>query len=495
MKRLALILLAATLLTVGGPAFAEMCTTDAVPAATLLLPYFEVNLDDADAGNTLFSINNASAAPALAHVTLWTNWSHPTIDFDVFLTGYDVIQVNLADVFNGNIPLTADLQSDPADSKSPHGGSRPDGGPVANSHLEWDGSFFNCQNFFPFFSNPVIRNANLTRLQNGHTGQAVPALGGCLGADFGDNIARGYITIDNVNECSTEFPSDQTGIPPYFAGSGTGIASNVNQLWGDWFFLDRTNGFAQGDTLVHIEALDGFDDGTTVGTIDPLVEDPASGYTFYGRYVAAGEDNREPLGTTWAARYLNNALFSPGGTDFTVWRDSTVNDIAATQATGYTCGPAGVLFVGPEWHPLNETEVIAFDEFENAVELCFTGASGVISPQDPADDPACFPLETQRISSTNLAYSGIQSPWGAGWMFLNLNVGVDGAFASPDFDPGSGGTLAQSHVTVSHSANGLFSVGLQAIELTSACEDFDFLVSEWCDPTVPGPCVILQNTL
>src|SRR4028119_2495923 len=78
-----------------GTARAEIGTIDAVPAATLLLPYFECDLDDnlapADGGvTTLFSINNASATAVLAHVTLWTDESIPTLDFDIYLTGYDV---------------------------------------------------------------------------------------------------------------------------------------------------------------------------------------------------------------------------------------------------------------------------------------------------------------------------------------------------------------------------------------------------------------------
>ena len=79
-----------SLLAVGGQAFAELCTVDAVPAATLLLPYFEVNLADSNDVNTVFSINDASAPPALAHVSVWTDWSQPVLDFDVFFTGYDV---------------------------------------------------------------------------------------------------------------------------------------------------------------------------------------------------------------------------------------------------------------------------------------------------------------------------------------------------------------------------------------------------------------------
>ena len=81
-------------LAIAIPAVAELCTIDAVPAATLLLPYFEVNLKKLDSTqqkeSTLFSINNASAAPTIAHVVLWTDMSIPALAFDVFLTGYDV---------------------------------------------------------------------------------------------------------------------------------------------------------------------------------------------------------------------------------------------------------------------------------------------------------------------------------------------------------------------------------------------------------------------
>lgn len=465
-----------TLLLVGGPAIAEMCTIDAVPAATLLLPYFEVDINDPLGVNTIFSINNASAAPALAHVTLWTDWSQPTIDFDVFLTGYDIQVVNLYELFTtGNIPITADEQSDGLDTISPHGTE-------GTTHPEWDGSFADCGSFFPFFANPMITGGNFDRLVNGHTGNPVGAIGGgCMGATYGDDIARGYITVDSAVRCSTEF-ADEDG---YFGGLDP-VANNSNQLWGEYFIIDRNNAFAEGDNLVHVEAEDGF-----VGD--------ANGYTFYARYTEdeGHADNREPLGATWAARYLNVAAFS-GGTDFTVWRDSTSSEISSV---GYNCVSNDASSGGPDWFPLNEVQVVAFDEVENAIELCFSGPGGVISPPDDAFDPPCFPLETQRIASTNLGFRGISSPWDAGWMYLNLAVGSDLTDIYPeDFDPNYADG-AQSWVSVSHSANGLYTVGLQAIELTSACSDSPLTLTDVCDPNyvlsavgdnsgIPGPCLV-----
>ncbi len=96
------------LLVIGNQAFAVYGALDAVPAATLLLPYFEVGLENSGSDLvTLFSINNASAAPQLAHITLWTQASRPTLTFDVYLTGYDVITSNLGSLFAmGRLPPT-----------------------------------------------------------------------------------------------------------------------------------------------------------------------------------------------------------------------------------------------------------------------------------------------------------------------------------------------------------------------------------------------------
>ena len=39
---------------------------------------------------TLFTITNVTRLPQIAHVTVWTDWSFPVLDFNIFLTGYDV---------------------------------------------------------------------------------------------------------------------------------------------------------------------------------------------------------------------------------------------------------------------------------------------------------------------------------------------------------------------------------------------------------------------
>jgi hypothetical protein len=474
------------LLGLGGQSFAELCTVDAVPAATLLVPYFEVDLDNPNGVTTLFSINNASAAPALAHVIFWTDWSFPTIDFDIYLTGYDVVTVNLRDVFAGNIPITADAPNDTGEDTdgvvdgstgiSPHQDGFSD-----NPH--WDDTnpavgglqgFQFCDQIFPQFNNPVISGPAFSRLVNGHTGQVVPTLGACVGFDHGDNVARGYITVDNVSECSLVLDPGAAGLAggDYFVDGGVGVATDINQLWGDWFLVDPTNNFAQGDTLVHIEANPGLNAANIpllnpdTGAVAANVAN-ATGYTFYGRYFPApstGRDNREPLGTIWGSRFLNGGVFDQ--TQLIVWRDSTADDLIPIP----NGAPGAWCTFGPSWYPLNETEVIAWNEIESAVEICFFTGGVISPPQD--DDPACFPLETGRY---NFGDAPLDVPFNFGWSYLNLNLPPDAPIGDHDF--GTDGNISQSYIVTIHSALGLFSVGLQAVELFDACQDYNAQIS------------------
>src|SRR5438552_12841329 len=78
----------------------DSCDIGVYPAATLLLPYFEVDTAAAQGAGTttLFTITNTSRYPQIAHVTVWTDWSFPVLTFNIFLTGYDVQGINLFDV-------------------------------------------------------------------------------------------------------------------------------------------------------------------------------------------------------------------------------------------------------------------------------------------------------------------------------------------------------------------------------------------------------------
>ena len=292
-------------------ATAVIGTIDQVPAATLLLPYFEVDLNNPNGLTTLFSVNNASATAVLAHVVIWSDLSVPVLDFNVYLTGYDVQSINLRDIIvNGKLPRTASAGQDPTDTISHHG------------LFSQDINFASCSGQLPPPIQPGTTDVNLPanfidHLKKSLTGLASPVLGNlCAGRALGDNIARGYVTVDTVNNCTLRFPGDVG----YFAAGGTGDATNQNVLWGDYFYVNSDQNFASGDTLVHIEA----------SATNPQTS-VAGQYTFYGRYVNwTAVDNREPLATNFAARFVNGGAFT-GGTDLICWRDSKVSQ------GGFTC--------------------------------------------------------------------------------------------------------------------------------------------------------------
>ncbi|HEX2224565.1 MAG TPA: hypothetical protein VHN15_10200, partial [Thermoanaerobaculia bacterium] len=217
---LAVVCLAAVLPGLGAPAAADIGTVDDVPAATLLLPYFDVDLDNPQGITTLFSVNNASATAVLAHVVLWSDLSVPVLDFNVYLTGYDVQTINLRDILvSGLMPRTASDAQDPADTISPQG------------RFSQDINFASCAGQLPL---PNLPAAFITHLQNALTGQSSTVLGNrCAGQNKGDRIARGYVTVDTVSNCTLRFPGDAG----YFAAGGSGDATNQNVLWGDYFYL------------------------------------------------------------------------------------------------------------------------------------------------------------------------------------------------------------------------------------------------------------------
>lgn len=247
-----------------GAAMARIGAIDATPAATLLLPYFEVDLESASALTTLVSVNNADKLPVLVQATLWTDRAVPTRQFNVALAGYDVAVMNLRDLFvSGLVP----------------------GG-------------------------PPLSEAQVAALVAAHRGLPDPDTGFCAGINHGDNTARGYMTFDVVNSTGGGAPT-QAG---YFVTGGAGVAGNRNVLWGDFSYVDPTNNFAQGERLVAIEA----------SSFDSSVTTPGK-YTFYA--TAVGEnaaDNREPLASVWGADFDVRAEES-ATTDIIYWRDPRSN--------------------------------------------------------------------------------------------------------------------------------------------------------------------------
>jgi hypothetical protein len=323
--------------------------------ATLLIPYFEVDLTTGSL-TTLVAVGNHYSSPTLCRVVLWTDWGIPSLAFDIYLTSYDIVTFNVRDIFfAGNLPST---------------------GETANLS-----GFPFCGSWPPYHSNPVIGSGDLDKLAEMHTGAVDSITKLCSGEDHGDNIARGYITIDVVDECSGREVVNPVFTPantdyPYFAegGASSGIATAENRLWGDYFYVDDANNFAQATEAVAIWADPGEFTGTGI-------------YTFYGRYSDwDGRDERVPLPSAWQNRFLDGGPFA-GGASVIVWRDTNSADIDSADCE-----------LGPSWWPLT-TSFGAVDE---------DGGNNEVMDADSV------PLAAQR-----LAISSLDLPLAFGWMRIS----------------------------------------------------------------------------
>ncbi len=407
---------------------APIPTITNAPAATLLLPYFEVDLDNANGVTTIFTVNNASASAALAHVVVWSDMGVPVFGFHLYLTGFDVQTINLRDVLNGTVPRTASAGQDPNDTISPHG------------LFSQDINFASCTGFLP---PPSAAPTYPAYLKAALTGQPSTFHGGKgVGRNLGtSNIARGYVTIDSVDACALSFPGD----PGYF---NTFLADARNILFGDFFLIDPSQDLASGDTLVHIPA-DSTNPETSV----------AGQYTFYGANTNwDASDHRAPLSSSFAVRFAaakdskttakaRRRTSLPSSTDLLVWRDPKV------KAQPFTCGAT------PPWYPIGQEQIRAFDEQEH-----------IEAPTFPAPP---FPAATQRVT---VGSASLPTTAFAGWLYLNLNTNVTGS-PNPPEDPAPDQAWVTVLQRVQQGPNGgRYDVGFRAIRLDSAASASHFII-------------------
>ena len=210
-------------------------------------------------------------------------------------------------------------------------------------------------------------------------------------ADLGDRVARGYATVDVVNECTVSNPS----IAGYFGSGGTGVASNANVLAGSFTLTERRSEqvSSSNGALIHIEA----------SASDPLTSG-AGDYTFYSSYNGAdGSDNREPLGGVWQVPLLGAPVVRVG-TDVVVWRDT--GGRAPTPFASSSCTAPSSLF------PLSQVGLQFFDETEEV--FLFNAPPPPPNPPPPPQSP--FGFATQMVEVEQL------TPFAAGWAIFNLNA-------------------------------------------------------------------------
>lgn len=432
----------------------DACDISTAPAATLLLPYFEVdfNSNQSVARTTLFTITNTSALPQIAHVVVWTDYSFPALDFNIFLTGYDVQGINLYDLFSRGViaPGTGASSGTSINTTvptNPTAGSQPAAN-TANPNFLASASTF-CASL-PGQLPPGL----LTDLRSVFTtGKSTGAFILCstpstvLGGQHANAI--GYITIDVAATCSTSLPTAS-----YF--SGEILFDNV--LIGDYQDINpnpATGNYAGGNPLVHIRAIpEGGPAGSTPAGTTNLP------YTFYDRYTPAANrriDRRQPLPSTFAARYIQGGT-GAFNTNYKIWREGFTT-FPATCSTYVNNSNIGI------------AEIVRFDEHENAT---VAGAGIVISPPPPGSPGT---PETSSISTASGFFPALSTSGDvAGWMYLNLNNGGSALYSSarPGFSGAGTSTTvgvrqSQNWTIVSMSAEGRFSVDFDAAWLGNGC--------------------------
>jgi hypothetical protein len=446
----------------------DSCDISTAPAATLLLPYFEVdfNSPQTTAQTTLFTITNVTQIPQIAHVTIWSDWSFPVLDFNIFLTGYDVQAINMYDILGPRATIA------PASGTS-------------NQTTEGARSLLNNQNplFLPAAASsctvlPGAIPGNI--LQDVRTGLTTGLYSSCGTSRIGGTHtnAIGYVTIDVAANCSTTLPTD----PTYY--SGELLFNNV--LIGDYQQINpnpTTGNYAGGNPLVHIRAIP---EGGAAGVAAVATNLP---FTFYDRYTPAATrtiDRRQPLPSTFAARFIQGGT-GAFNTNFKIWREGVTGPNAACSA-----------YVNNSGSLMRVIDLVRFDEHENP----FTLAGGIIISPFPTTT-VVLP-ETSSTSTSSGTFPTFASPAGdvAGWMYLNLNnggsvassstvaysvteAGVSFTATAPPNRNGfaGGGTAAgrrqnQDWVIVSMFAEGRYSVDFDAAWLGNGCSP---------NPAVTGP--------
>lgn len=300
----------------------DSCDIAQLPAATLLLPFFEVDISSprTSALTTLVTVTNTVRTPQIAHITLWTDLGYPVVDWNAYLTGYDVYSFDLRDAMDGALISTR--------------ASTTPGGRSASANPKFLGSASANCNTLPGVVPPSIVNDIRSAFTVGRS-----SLCGTKRVGNEHTNAIGYATIDVIATCTTTLPTD-----PQYASqllfdnvlTGESIIVNPNHTTGN---------FAGGNPLVHIRAIpEGGSAGESIDTNLPA--------TFYGAYMPVTNprlDRRQPLPARFVARFMEG-----GGAGFftnvLLWRAGepvhTCDDPARNRA-------------------LIARDVVRFDEHEN----------------------------------------------------------------------------------------------------------------------------------
>jgi hypothetical protein len=417
----------------GGPSTVsndDSCDIKVAPAATLLLPYFDVNLANPQEQTTFFTVTNVTALPQIARVTLWTDRAFPVLTFNIFLTGYDVQSIDLSDVLiHGRIAETGTSN----DSEVGRRSAGNDANPLIDT-----AACGNLSNRLP----PQVLADVRSALALGRTTACGNARVGSL---QGNGHAVGYATIDVVRNCGSAMPVD--------AGYFENEILYDNVLIGDYQEVDRDNNFAQGNTLVHIRAIP---EGGLSGSAQTSFR-----RTFYSRLQNGGTtDRRQPLPSTFAARWIAGGV-GEFRTSIKVWRE------------GLTSATAGCAVVANA--SMHYPDIVRFDEEENPT--VFDLFCPFTCPTLEWDVPVVRRIEVGRDN-----WEVPENPdWDlAGWMYLNFHNYY--ARLQPPYQ-----AATQAWVVVSMRAEGRFSIDIDATSLGNGCSPMAHTTDEDGEDPAIGP--------
>ena len=503
------------LFALANTASAITCTTDTRPAATLLVPWFQVtfNSDGTASGtgaaalDTFVTIGNASSAPTIAHVSVYNDRSVLVLDFNVALTGFDIQAMQMSRILSGNLPITpvntshaavsADVcQRNTAAAVYPNPNGYLRVRPL-NPATSSDNTIATA-----LYPNPAFAVGSAFQLQTlDSLDETSDSLGCSTPNGVFSGLIHGYITIDHANYCNLSDPTD----PNYYAFDAIGMENN---LWGEILYTSGTGLTTYAMNTVSIEADRAFSLPTGVGTVTGGGQFTQTAAvrtrTFYARYwspttetecgnctgtLASGNnlslnapwdtgfgDEREPLGLKYAARWFETGA---GGisTRWTVWRAS------AGSLTNLTGG--GCTAVEPV------PSIVFYDEDENPVTISITPLP---SPLPPPSAAVNIPLETQRRSPGTSTGPLTALPGSAGFGFPFPSGAVAG-WASVEFRNLTQGTnLDQAWMGYDFSGSAAFlTAGAAGTQLDpSSCNPLGVPVApaaggvNLITPTIPG---------
>jgi hypothetical protein len=437
-KFFTLALVGALALGVSSVAYANFCAFDPAPAASLLFPFVAFDYNNPISGTTtLFAITNVSSEAQVVHITLWADYTFAVLDYNILLSGYDVVTQNIRDIlYFGDLPNTGtadDLlvrQNDSPLADGPvnattYGFPFLDDSEGTNTLQTPVNGSRRCQPSDLAYPNyPAIPQGILDQmqalLQTSQTASRVHGV--CYSVtspivpdDWFQSrttadVTWMYITADVVWNCNREFPDNDPTYwefncadPTYirlrdvlgvdFGCNEAGKKRIENVLMGDVFWLNNDANFSEADHAVHLEA-DPFNFNVVTDTPD-LGRTPISFFYRYSTNRGQSSDMREPLPTGWGFRYLgwNSDEIDTWIRAFKMASNvPEQHEALQNRVVDLTYDAANDTLIA--WDCLAYT-YFAWDEDE---QVTFSQANPWSFPDQPDISPNLLPLETQEVN-------------------------------------------------------------------------------------------------